>query len=90
MSLQNDTFVSIYFSVTEYSKLPILKSLNIFDNKLERYNSVLQDAIDAGQPVPVGLHIIARPEMVFVPVRFTVDFNKTKLNISLWVKKLAG
>jgi hypothetical protein len=51
---------------------------------LERYNSVLHDAIDSGQPVPVGLYIIARPEMVFVPIRFTVDFNKKKLDISLW------
>jgi hypothetical protein len=55
---------------------------------LERYNSVLQDAVERGQPVPVGLYIIARPEMVFVPVRFTVDFNKKKLDISLWEKKL--
>jgi polyhydroxyalkanoate synthesis regulator phasin len=55
---------------------------------LERYNSVLQDAVERGQPVPVGLYIIARPEMVFVPVRFTVDFNNKKLNISLWEKKL--
>jgi hypothetical protein len=57
---------------------------------LERYNSVLQDAVERGQPVPVGLYIIARPEMVFVPVRFTVDFDKKKLDISLWEKKLAG
>jgi hypothetical protein len=55
---------------------------------LERYNSVLQDAVERGQPVPVGLYIIARPEMVFVPVRFTVDFDKKKLDISLWEKKL--
>jgi hypothetical protein len=55
---------------------------------LERYNSVLQDAVERGQPVPVGLYIIARPDMVFVPVRFTVDFNKKKLDISLWEKKL--
>jgi hypothetical protein len=55
---------------------------------LERCNSVLQDAVDAGLPVPVGLYIIAKPEMVFVPVRFTVDFNDKKLNISLWEKKL--
>jgi len=40
--------------------------------------------------LPVGLFIIAKPEMVFVPVRFTVDFDKRKLNISLWEKKLAG
>jgi hypothetical protein len=57
---------------------------------LERYNSVLQDAVDAGQPVPVGLYIIAKPDMVFVPVRFTIDFDKKKLIISLWEKKLAG
>jgi hypothetical protein len=56
---------------------------------LERYNSVLQDAVDAGQPVPVGLYIIAKPDMVFVPVRFTIDFDKKKLIISLWEKKLA-
>jgi hypothetical protein len=55
---------------------------------LERYNPLLQDAIDAGQPVPVGLYIIARPKMVFVPVRFTIDFEKKKLEISLWEKKL--
>jgi hypothetical protein len=55
---------------------------------LERYNSVLQDAVDASQPVPVGLYIIAKPEMVFVSVRFTADFDKRKLNISLWEKKL--
>jgi hypothetical protein len=55
---------------------------------LERYNSVLQDAVERGQPVPVGLYIIARPEMVFVPVRFTVDFDKRQLIISLWEKKL--
>jgi hypothetical protein len=57
---------------------------------IERYNSVLEEAVGKGQPVPVGLYIIAKPEMVFVPVRFTVDFNKRKLNISLWEKKLAG
>jgi regulator of replication initiation timing len=57
---------------------------------LERYNSVLLDAIKEGQPVPVGLYIIAKPDMVFVPVRFTVDFDKRTLNISLWEKKLQG
>jgi hypothetical protein len=55
---------------------------------LEHYNSILEEAVEKGQPVPVGLYIIAKPEMVFVPVRFTVDFDKKKLNISLWEKKL--
>ena len=55
---------------------------------IERYNSVLEEAVEKGQPVPVGLYIIAKPDMVFVPVRFTIDFDKRKLNISLWEKKL--
>jgi polyhydroxyalkanoate synthesis regulator phasin len=57
---------------------------------LERCNSVLQEAVEKGQPVPIGLYIIARPNMVFVPVRFTIDFDKKKLNLSLWEKKLQG
>ena len=56
----------------------------------QRYNSVLEDAARAGQPVPVGLYVIARPEMVFVPIRFTVDFNKKRLEVSLWEKKVTG
>jgi hypothetical protein len=55
---------------------------------LERYNSILNDAAVNGQPVPVGLYVIAKPEMVFIPVRFTVDFNKKRVDISLWEKKL--
>jgi hypothetical protein len=42
------------------------------------------------EQVPIGLYIIARPDMVFVPVRFTIDFDKKKLILSLWEKKLAG
>jgi hypothetical protein len=55
---------------------------------LERYNSVIQEAVEKGQPVPIGLYVIAKPDMVFVPVRFTIDFEKKKLVISLWEKKL--
>jgi hypothetical protein len=55
---------------------------------LERYNSVIQEAVERGQPVPIGLYVIAKPDMVFVPIRFTIDFEKKKLEISLWEKKL--
>ena len=55
---------------------------------LERYNSVLQDVVEQGQPVPIGLYIISKPEMVFIPVRFHIDFDKRKLQLSLWEKKL--
>jgi hypothetical protein len=56
---------------------------------LERYNSILNDPT-RGQPIPVGLYVIAKPEMVFVPVRFTVDFGMQRVDISLWEKKLQG
>jgi hypothetical protein len=55
---------------------------------LERYNSIFNDAAVAGQPIPVGLYVIAKPEMVLVPVRFTIDFEKKRVDISLWEKKL--
>jgi hypothetical protein len=55
---------------------------------LERYNSILNDAAVAGQPIPVGLYVIAKPKMVFIPVRLTVDFEKKRVDISLWEKKL--
>ena len=55
---------------------------------LERYNSILNDAAVAGRPIPVGLYVIARPKMVFIPVRFTVDFEKKRVDISLCEKKL--
>jgi hypothetical protein len=57
---------------------------------LERYNSILNDAAAAGQPIPVGLYVIARPEMVFIPIRFTVNFEKKRVDISLWEKKLVS
>jgi hypothetical protein len=55
---------------------------------LERYNSILNDSAKCGQPIPVGLYVIAKPEMVFVPVRLTVDYRLKRVDISLWEKKL--
>jgi hypothetical protein len=55
---------------------------------LERYNGILNDAAAAGEPIPVGLYVIAKPKMVFIPVRFTVDFRMKRVDISLWEKKL--
>jgi hypothetical protein len=52
---------------------------------LERYNSVLLDAIKEGQPVPVGLYIIAKPEMVFVPVRFTVWYFRFPISYPMGI-----
>jgi hypothetical protein len=55
---------------------------------LERFNSILNDAVVHGQPIPVGLYVIAKPENVLVPVRVTVDFARKRIDISLWEKKL--
>jgi chromosome segregation ATPase len=55
---------------------------------LERYNGILQDAIDSGQPVPVGTYIITKPDMKLVPIGIHVDFDKRKIKMSLWEKKL--
>jgi hypothetical protein len=55
---------------------------------LERYNSILNDAVARGEPVPVGLYVIARPKMVFIPIKFMVDFGMQRIDLSLWEKKL--
>jgi hypothetical protein len=55
---------------------------------LERYNSILNDAVVHGKPIPVGLYVVAKPENIFVPVRVTVDFRLKRIDISLWEKKL--
>jgi hypothetical protein len=55
---------------------------------LKRYTSIIRDAVKSGQPVPVGLYVITKPDMVLVPVRFTIDFDKKDLELSLWEKKV--
>jgi hypothetical protein len=55
---------------------------------LERYNGIIQDAIDAGQPVPVGTYVVTKPDMKLVPIRIPVDFEKRTVRVSLWEKKL--
>ena len=55
---------------------------------IERYNSIIQDAVEAGQPVPFGTYIMTKPEMKLVPVNITVDFDRRKITMSLWEKKL--
>jgi hypothetical protein len=34
-----------------------------------RYNTILQEAVESGQPVLVGTYIMTKPEMKLVPVR---------------------
>ena len=55
---------------------------------VSRYNTIIQDAVDKGGPVPLGTYIITKPDMKLVPVRIMVDFDRRKIEVSLWEKKL--
>lgn len=55
---------------------------------LQPYNTTLEDAAELGLPVPLGTYIIIKPSMVLVPIRIMIDFDKKKIEISLWEKKL--
>jgi hypothetical protein len=55
---------------------------------VERYNSIIQEAVESGKPVPFGTYIMTKPDMKLVPVNITVDFDRRKITMSLWEKKL--
>jgi hypothetical protein len=55
---------------------------------VHRYNTIILGAVELGQPVPLGLYIIIKPNKVLVPIRLEIDFDKRKIEISLWEKKL--
>jgi hypothetical protein len=55
---------------------------------VERYNTIIQSAVEKGEPVPIGMYIMTKPDMKLVPVRVTVDFDKCKIEVSLWQEKL--
>jgi hypothetical protein len=55
---------------------------------VQRYNTLILGAVELGQPVPLGLYIIIKPNKVLVPIRLEIDFDKRKIEISLWEKKL--
>jgi hypothetical protein len=47
----------------------------------ERYNIVLQKAVEKGLSVPFGMYALTKPDMKLVPTRITVDFSKNGQNI---------
>jgi hypothetical protein len=55
---------------------------------VQRYNTIILGAVELGQPVSLGLYIIIKPNKVLVPIRLEIDFDKRKIEISLWEKKL--
>jgi hypothetical protein len=59
-----------------------------FIKSLQRYKTIIQSAVESGQPVPLVTYVMAKPKMKLVPVRLMVDFNKEKIEIALWEKKL--
>jgi hypothetical protein len=55
---------------------------------VERYNSILQEAVERGKPVPFGTYILTKPELKLVPIRVMVDFNSKRIWVELWEKRL--
>jgi hypothetical protein len=55
---------------------------------LQGYNSIIQGAIESGQPVPAGTYIMAKPDMKLVPFRITVDSDGRNIKMILREKKL--
>jgi hypothetical protein len=53
-----------------------------------RYNSILQEAVERGKPVPFGTYILTKPELKLVPIRIMVDFNSKRIWVELWEKRL--
>jgi hypothetical protein len=54
----------------------------------ERYNIVLQKAVEKGLPVPFGMYALTKPDMKLVPTRILVNFDARTIRMSLWEKKL--
>jgi hypothetical protein len=55
---------------------------------LGHYNSIIKDAIEYSQPVPMGTYIMTKPERRLVPIRILVDFDRRTIRMELWQKKL--
>jgi hypothetical protein len=55
---------------------------------VERYNSILQEAVERGKPVPFGTYILTKPELKLVPIRIMVDFDRKRIWVELWEKRL--
>jgi hypothetical protein len=59
------------------------------ETMVQRYNTIIQNAVDKGGPVPLGTYIMTKPDMKLVPVRIFINFERKKITVSLWEKKLA-
>jgi len=55
---------------------------------LGNYNSIIKDAVESGQPVPLETYIMTKPEKKLVPIRILVDFDRRIIRMELWQKKL--
>ena len=57
---------------------------------VDRYNNIIQNAVEGGKPVPFGTYILTKPDLKLIPVNITVEFDRRKITMSLWEKKLQG
>jgi hypothetical protein len=55
---------------------------------LGHYNSIIRDAIESGQPVPMGTYIMTKTDKKLVPFTIIMDLDKRTIRMELWQKKL--
>ena len=55
---------------------------------LQRYNIIIRGAVKSGEPLPLGNVYQTKPDMKLVPVRVMLEFDRRKIEVSLWEMKL--
>jgi hypothetical protein len=55
---------------------------------VQRYNAIIKDVVESGEPVPLGVYVVTKPDMKLVPVRIFIDFDRRSIKLSLWEMKL--
>lgn len=55
---------------------------------VQRYNIIIRGAVKSGEPLPLGNVYQTKPDMKLVPVRVMLEFDRRKIEVSLWEMKL--
>jgi hypothetical protein len=55
---------------------------------VQRYNTIIKDVVESGEPVPLAVYVVTKPDLKLVPVRLFIDFDRRSIKLSLWENKL--
>jgi DNA-binding protein YbaB len=58
-----------------------------FIKMMQRFNGIVRDFIEEGEPVPIGLYVMT-PEKKLIPIKLNVYFEKKDIVMSLWENKM--